>query len=251
MPVFGNLDSDAAKGLPKVGKLAKTRVDIAEVETLTFTFEVGADGAHLALPKALHPPAPPYCSFTIRRHKDSPFGTFTLAELRLHSRATGLYMGYGLGAYADNKAAVKWLRAAYGAPVRHAEEVVLAKRHYGYEARVSVGGVVVLDALQEHPTFVNGADVLYIPTLNLADWDGGRWLIAEEFEYQTKEAKRGSAVFRVRDLAAFGAPTLAATNELPSTFTTGTWAYETVRYVLNPRVPARAGLKSIEGADAA
>lgn len=250
MPVFGSLDSDAAKGLPKVTKLAKTRVDIAEVETLTFTFEVGADGAHLALPKALHPPAPPYCSITVRKHQDSPFGAFTLAELRLHSRATGLYMGYALGGFSDNKDAVKWLRTAYGAPIRHAEEVSLTKRHYGYEGRVSVGGVVVLDALEEHPTFVNGADVLYIPSLNLADWDGGRWLIAEEFAYQTKEARRGSATFRVRDLAAFGAPTLEATNELPSTFTSGSWAYENVRYVLDPTVPARTGLRAIDKAEA-
>ena len=217
MPVFGRLDSDAARGLPKASKLAKTRVDIKDVETLTFTFEVVAEGAYEALPKALHPPAPPYCSISVRKHLDSPFGPFASAELRLHSRATGLYMGYGLGGFADNKDAVKWLRAAYGSPIRYAEQVSLHKRHYGYETKVVEGGKTVLDAVQEHPGFISGADVLYIPSLNLADWDGARWLIAEEFAYQTKDARRGSGVYRVRDLAAFGAPTLEATLELPST----------------------------------
>jgi hypothetical protein len=246
MPVFGRLDSDAVKDLAKAKKLAAGRVDIEAVESLTFTFEVRAQGALEALPRALHPPGPPYCSIAIRKHLDSPVGPFTSAMLRLHTRASGLFMAYALGGYADNPKAVKWLRKAYGAPIREAETVRLVKRHYGHEAKVVTGGVVVLDALQEQPTYVSGADVLYIPVLNLAEWDGGRWLIAEEVEYQTKEAKRGSASYRVRDLAAFGAPTLEPTFELPSTFTTGSWAYESVRYVLDPSQPARSGLKAIE-----
>jgi hypothetical protein len=245
MPVYGRLDSEAVTDLATITRLARDRVDIESVETLTFSFEVGAEGAFDILPKALHPPAPPYCSITLRRHRDAPVGPFTSAELRLHSRATGLYMGYVLGGFVDSPQAAAWLREAYGSPVKVAETVSLVKRHYGYEARVVTEGRTVLDALLASPGFVSGSDVLYIPNLNLAVYEGARWLVAEEFEYATKEAKRGVARYTVRDLAGLGGAGLTATNELPSTLTSGTWAYENVRYILDPKVPALTGLKKL------
>jgi hypothetical protein len=246
MPVFGRLDSDSVKNVATISKIAEERVDVEDTETLTLTFEVSAEGAFDTLPKAVHPPGPPYASFAVRRHKDSPVGAFTTVELRLHTRATGLYMGYVLGGYTDNKKAKDWLAAAYGSPIQLAEKVSLIKTHYGFEAKVvAKGGKLVLDALQQNPGYINGADVLYIPNLNLATYEGERVLVAEEFEYRTKEAKRGAAAYKVRDLAAFGGEKLIPTNELPSTYTTGTWAYENVRFVLDPKVPAQGGLKRV------
>lgn len=245
MPVFGTLDSESVKNVATISKLADERVDIEDVETLTFTFEVYASGAFGLLPKAVHPPGPPYASFAIRNHKDSPVGPFISAELRLHTRATGLYMGYVLGGYVNNKKAATWLSGAYGSPVQVADTVSLTKAHYGFEAKVVHKGKTLLDAVQQNPGYISGSDVLYIPNLNLAVYEGERVLVAEEFAYATKEAKRGPAFYRTRDLAAFGAGALTPSNELPSTYTTGTWAYENVRFVLDPKVPAQGGLKRV------
>ena len=70
---------------------------------LALTFEVLSEAAIAALPAALHPPFPTYCSLILRRHDDSPFGPFTTAELRLHARATNHYVGYILGGFTDNE----------------------------------------------------------------------------------------------------------------------------------------------------
>src|SRR5690606_27684310 len=113
--------------LPEIVKLADAKVEIEKVETLTFTFETPVKETLALMPGALHPPFPTYCSFALRKHHDSPHGAFTIAELRIHVRATALFMGYCLGAVTDNAAAAKWLTESYGAPVRVAKTVRLQK----------------------------------------------------------------------------------------------------------------------------
>ena len=244
MPIYGGY-KPAAEGLVKIKALAEDRIDIEPAETLTFTFEVLSEPAIAALPAALHPPFPTYCSMVVRRHGDSPFGPFTTAELRLHARATNHYVGYSLGAFTDNEAACAWLRNAYGLPCAVAGTVSLKRRHYGFEAHVAEGGEVLLDAVQATPGFISGADVLYVQNSNLAALDGVPTLIAEEFEYAIREAKRGAATFHALDLAAFGAPTLTLSNHLPSTWTAGSWSYMPVRFTIDPNRPAMGGTRKI------
>src|ERR1700722_15783947 len=133
MPIYGGYTPTAA-GLPAIRALAVDRIDIEAAQTLTFTFEVLSQAAIAALPAALHPPFPTYCSLVVRRHDDSPFGAITTAELRLHARATNHHVGFSMGGFTDNQAACAWLRDAYGAPIQVAETVSLVRRHYGIEA---------------------------------------------------------------------------------------------------------------------
>ena len=244
MPIFGGYIPDAVN-LIEIRVLAGDRIDIEAVETLTFTFEVYSEAAIAALPAALHPPFPTYCSLVARRHADSPFGPFTTAELRLHARATNHYVGYCLGAFCDNEAAGAWLRNGYGLPCKMAGTVSLKRRHYGFEATVASGGRVILEAVLETPGFISGNDVLYVQNSNLASLHGAPALIAEEFEYAIKDAKRGAAAFKTLDLAAFGAPTLKVSNDLPATWTTGGWSYMPVRFTIDPTRPAMAGARKV------
>jgi hypothetical protein len=244
MPIFGGY-KPTAEGLVEVRELALDRVEVEAAQTATFTFEVLSEPAIAALPSALHPPFPTYCSMVVRRHDDSPFGRFTTAELRLHARATNHYVGYVLGGFTDSADACAWLRDAYGAPIQVAETVSLTKRHYGVEANVVKGGRAVLEAVIETPGYISGADVLYVQNSNLARLDGAPALIAEEFEYAIKEARRGTARFSALDLPAFGAPTLTRSNLLPATWTAGTWSYMPVRFTIDPGRPAAAGTRKI------
>jgi hypothetical protein len=244
MPIYGGFRPDAAK-LADIKQLAQDRVDIEAAQTATFTFEVLSEAAIAALPAALHPPFPTYCSLVVRKHDDGPYGPFTTAELRLHARATNHYVGFTLGAFTENEAVAAWLANAYGLPIAAAKVVSLTKRHYGLVARVETAAGVVLDALIETPGFISGADVLYVQNSNLARLDGAATLIAEEFEYAIKEARRGTAVFHALDLAAFGAPTLTRSNDLPATWTSGTWSYMPVRFVIDPLKPAMAGTRKL------
>jgi hypothetical protein len=232
-------------GLPAIRALAKDRTDIEAAQTLTFTFEVLSQAAIAAMPAALHPPFPTYCSLVVRRHDDGPYGAFTTAELRLHARATNHYVGYCLGAFTDNERVCAWLRNAYGLPCSVAATVSLNKRHYGFEAVVAEGDRDLLAAIQATPGFISGNDVLYVQNSNLAALDGVPTLIAEEFEYAIREAKRGAATFHALDLTAFGAPTLTVSNHLPSTWTAGSWSYMPVRFTIDPTRPAMAGTRKV------
>jgi hypothetical protein len=244
MPIFGGFKPKSSDG-PEVKAPARDRIDIEVAETANFTFEVLSDAAIAALPAALHPPFPTYCSMVVRKHGDGPYGPFTTAELRLHARATNHYVGFVLGAFTDNDHAGAWLENVYGLPIRTAKTVSLTKRHYGFEALVATDEATVLEGLIETPAYISGADVLYVQNSNLARLEGDVTLIAEEFEYAIKEARRGAAVLKALDLAAFGAPTLKLSNVLPATWTTGTWSYMPVRFMIDPTKPAAAGTRKV------
>ena len=244
MPIYGGFKPGAA-GLTEIKALAQDRIDLENSQVAVFTFEVLSEPAIAALPAALHPPFPAYCSLALRSHAESPFGPFTTAELRLHARATNHYVGYVLGGFTDNEAVSAWLEGGYGKRLKVAETVSLKKRHYGFEAKVVAGGKVALDAVIENPGFIAGVDVLHSQNSVLALLDGKPALIAEEFEYQIAEARRGATLFHALDLAAFGAPTLTASNHLPATWIKATWSYMPVRFTIDPNKPAAAGTRKI------
>jgi hypothetical protein len=123
--------------------------------------------------------------------------------------------------------------------------VSLKKRHYGFEAHVAEGGRTLLDAVMATPGFISGNDVLYVQNSNLAALDGVPTLIAEEFEYAIREAKRGAATFHALDIVAFGGPTLTVGAYLPSTWTAGSWSYMPVRFTIDPTRPAMAGTRKL------
>jgi hypothetical protein len=244
MPIFGGYKPTAG-GLPVIKALAEDRIELENAQVAAFTFEVLIEAAIAALPAALHPPFPTYCSLILRSHADSPFGPFTTAELRLHARATNHYVGYILGGFTDNEQVSAWLENGYGKRLNVAETVSLKKRHFGFEAKVVTGGRAVLDAVIENPTQIAGVDVLHVQNSVLALLDGAPTLIAEEFEFQIKEARRGPAHYHALDIAAFGAPTLTVSNHLPATWILANWSYMPVRFVIDPLKPAAAGTRKL------
>jgi hypothetical protein len=244
MPIFGG-SKPTADGLAAIKAIAEDRIDLENAQVLAFTFEVLSEAAIAALPAALHPPFPTYCSLILRRHDDSPFGAFTTAELRLHARATNHYVGYILGGFTDNEKVSAWLENGYGKRLKVAETVSLKKRHFGFEAKVVSGGRTVLDAVVENPTQIAGVDVLHVQNSVLALLEGAPALIAEEFEFQIKEARRGPAHYHTLDIAAFGAPTLTVSNHLPATWIRADWSYMPVRFVIDPLKPAVAGTRKL------
>lgn len=244
MPIFGGFKPTAA-GLTRVNQLAQDRIDLEDAHVCVFTFEVLSEAAIAALPAALHPPFPTYCSLALRAHADSPFGPFTTAELRLHGRATNHYVGYVMGGFTDNEKVANWLANAYGKRLAVAETVSLKKRHFGFEASVVARGHAALDAVIENPGYIAGVDVLHSQNSVLALLDGAPTLIAEEFEYQIREARRGQAHFHALDVAAFGAPTLTVSNHLPATWITANWSYMPIRFVVDPLKPAAVGTRKL------
>ena len=95
MPIFGTLDpQERAASAAYVERPAEDSWETDEARELRLTFEID-DTQRLALiPPALHPSIPLYAHLTVRSHGTSPVGAFTLAEIRLMTRA-GSHYGEG------------------------------------------------------------------------------------------------------------------------------------------------------------
>src|SRR5215813_10734243 len=140
MPLYGTLDLTAVtRKLPTLANLDTEAWTLPKAETMQLLVEVPRSSTDGLLPKAMHPALPSYVIFAITRYPESPAGPFTLAQLRLGSRAGAHPRGFLLGAVASSEAAAKELRTRWGLPVE-AGEVKFLRRHDRVMGMVSKGG---------------------------------------------------------------------------------------------------------------
>jgi len=129
MPLYGSLDLTAvAQTLPTLPNLDTESWALPKAEMMQLLIEVPRSSTDGLLPKAMHPALPSYVILAVTKYPDSPVGPFTLAVLRLGSRAGAHPHGFLLGAVASTDAAAKELRARWGFPVE-AGEVKFLRRH--------------------------------------------------------------------------------------------------------------------------
>jgi len=247
MPLFGQLDiDDHLADAPEVDALAAAADEFVadKCQILSFTHEIDIEQGFKVTPKALHPSIPSYCQVIVRAHPDSRFGPFTVAELRVNTRAGTNYLGYCIGAFTDNARAADWMRRGYGVHVRQAD-VRLRRMYHGVEGRVSLDGRIVFDAFLERPHYISGSDVLYTPNLNLARVHGTARLVHQEMEYTLGKAERGRAVLKAFDAAAFGDARVVLRQALPATVTDASIRYTAVRYLIDPEQAAMFGTEEL------
>ena len=87
MPLAGSLDiRPLVEGAPEV-VLEDRELKVDDVDILQVLYEVRVDDREALVPPALNPTIPPVISFLVYRAKDSSFGPFALAQLRLTARS--------------------------------------------------------------------------------------------------------------------------------------------------------------------
>ncbi len=139
MPLFGQLDTaEHLSRAPAVTNLftEAEAFSVDNVDILAFTYEIDIERGFAVTPRALHPSIPSYCQIVLRRHRDSPLGAFTVAELRVNTRASTHYLAYCVGAFTDSDRALRFFRDRYGAPMQRAD-VTLDTRYYGVVGNVA------------------------------------------------------------------------------------------------------------------
>src|ERR1700738_4445948 len=128
MPLYGTLDlTTVAKTLPTLANLDTEAWTLPKAEILQLLIEVPRSSTDGLLPKAMHPALPSYVILAVTRYSESPVGPFTLAMLRLGSRAGAHPRGFLLGAVASSEAAAKELRTRWGFPVGAGGEKILRR----------------------------------------------------------------------------------------------------------------------------
>src|SRR5437764_10263344 len=117
MPLYGTLDiTHKAAALPTLANLDTEAWMLPKAEMLQLLIEVPRSSTDGLLPKAMHPALPSYVILAFTRYSESPVGPFTLAMLRLGSRAGAHPRGFLLGAVASSEAAAKESPAPWGLP---------------------------------------------------------------------------------------------------------------------------------------
>jgi hypothetical protein len=241
MPQYGALDVAARSGaLPRVAALAHESWRSDRTEVLNFVHEIDDRDALALIPRALHPTIPLYANLMLLRHASSPVGPFSLAELRIITRAGMHQGGFTIGGFCDSEPAIAYLRDHYGWPLAPGQ-VSIQRKHYAVLGSVVAGGEAVFEGWLEKAESIAPGDLLYPVSLHLALYEGEPRLVQTEPLYTPELAERGIARVQRFDAAAFGDGRISFTNALPATWIRGAFEMRPVRWIMDPERPAVVG----------
>jgi hypothetical protein len=249
MPLYGTLDlTTVARTLPTLANLDTEAWTLPKAEVMQLLVEVPLSSTDGLLPKAMHPARPSYAIFAVTRYPESPAGPFTLAALRLGSRAGAHPRGFLLGAVASSEAAARELRDRWGLPVA-AGEVRFLRRHDRVMGSVKKDGKTILECALIDPRPVSGTDVQYINWVTAAnaplDGQTQTMLIQVDPKYTFYKADRGKPEVTTFDAEAWNAPGLRLSDPIVGTCCTVDTDLPRIRFVMDPLKPVFQGTRRI------
>lgn len=249
MPLFGHLDlGTIAQRLPTLPDLDTHAWALPGAETMQLLLETSRTAADALLPKAMHPAVPSYLAITFTRCPESPVGPFTLATVRLGSRAGAHPRGLVLGAYASTPEAADGLRRGWGIPAS-AAKVSLIRRHDRLMGIVEKDSATVLDCALVNPEAISGSDVQLINWVTMAnaplDGTTSPILIQVDPKYVFHKAERGRPEVRTFDPAAWNAGELRPGDPIVATVASVDTDLPRIRFVMDPLKPVYQGTRRI------
>src|SRR5271156_6843367 len=168
MPLAGSLDiRPLVDGSPEVVLDEDATLQVDDLDILQVLYEVRVADRESLVPPALNPTIPPVISFLIYRAKESAFGPFALAQLRLTARSGVRPRAYLVSARCDNPPLSPLLARSWGFRVTPGE-IELRRFHDRVDCVVSDAGQTILDVSLIDPVPVTGHDVQYPPGMHLA-----------------------------------------------------------------------------------
>lgn len=249
MPIFGTLDvAPLLADAPRMTGLDAEPWETAGVEILQLLYEIDDHDMAALLPRALHPTIPPVASFTVARYPDSPFGAFTLAEVRVGCRASTRPRGYLLRAYCDSQSACDVLAAKWGFDCRRGD-VRLQRYHDRIVASVTADAEILRAALVD-PEPISAGDIQYVASMHLARLasEGDRGILAQvDPEYRIHRAERGRPELATFARDAWGAAAAEPVYPVIASFAVCDTGLPRIRYVLDPDQPAYTGTRQVAG----
>ena len=247
--LVGTLDvSPRVEGAPFVESLETEPLELKAVEVLQLQIELDDRFGPEVVPAAFHPTIPPTATLLGYRVEESPFGPFTLAQVRIGARAGLRPRAYLLGAAIDNEEAGKALseRWGYGCVVAKTH---LRKFYDRVDLSVEVDGRCVLDASLLNPEPISGADISYFANANLARVkyeDGVKpRLIQVDPEYAFLRAERGQPKVRLLDGAAWGDERVRCTWQISASYAVCDLVLPKIRFVSDPAVLTSKGTERV------
>ena len=256
MPLAGSLDiRPLIDGSPEVVLDDDAALQVSDVDILQVLYEVRVADRESLVPPALNPTIPPVISFLIYRAKESAFGPFALAQLRLTARSGVRPRAYLISARCDNPALSALLARSWGFRVTPGD-ITLRRFHDRVDCTVSEPAAddgrrsrTILDVSLVDPVPVTGHDVQYPPGMHLARLErNGVWvprIVQVDSEYEFRRADRGRPSLESFDPLAWGDDRLVPDIAVSASFAACDMTIANVRYICNPDIPASEGTEKV------
>jgi hypothetical protein len=248
MPLAGSLDiRPLIDGAPDV-VLDDRELRVEDVDILQVLYEVRVADREALVPPALNPTIPPVISFLVYRAKDSSFGPFALAQLRLTARSGVRPRAYLISARCDNPELAAVLAGSWGFRVSPGE-ITLRRYHDRVDCAVHEDGRTILAVSLVDPIPVTGHDVQYPPGMHLArltrDGISKPRIVQVDCEYEFRRADRGRPELTSFDPEVWGDVRLVPDIAVSASFAACDMTIGNVRYICNPDIPASEGTEKV------
>ena len=175
----------------RVDAFASAPVELPDAHVALAHFELPYAVREAILPPSLHPNTPPILTVLAWHCPSSPWGAFSLAQLRVGCRSGVRTRGLLLGAGIDNPDAAAALASGWGLVSRPAE-VHLRRGYDASEVAVDFDGVRVLRLHLADPDPLGPDDVQLSATLTPAETRRGLRLVQFEPTYVGARAPNAS-----------------------------------------------------------
>lgn len=217
-------------------------------QVLNILYEIDNDTVDDLIPVTMRPAIPAYAIFNVTRYPESPAGPFTIAEVRVGSRAGVRPRGFVLRSYVSTEAAASELAQRWGYPAV-AGQVYLRAYHDRVVANVTTAeGKKALDLEMIDRDFISGNDVQYISSMHLArnQEDGKLVVVQLDPEWVFHRAERGRPHIISVDSQSWGAgDMLRADYPISASFTTCDVTLSKLRYFCDPAQDAFKGTTAV------
>ena len=215
---------------------------------LQVMFEIRQTEMLSLIPESLHPTVPPIAIVAITHCPESPWGAFTLAEVRIGCRAAARPRAFLARCFVDTEAAARGLREGWGYPAQVAE--VRLKRGYDrVRATVTKDGEMILDVALINPEPINAGDVQYLPNVQVArtmrDGVEVTRIIQVDSEFEFHKADRGKAQIDAFNADAWSLPNADPWFPISASSVICDMELPRIRYVFDPSKPAISGVERV------
>ncbi len=233
------LDGLSAR-VPTMPSLDPEPVALEGTEVLQAAFEMAYSSREATLPPGLHPTTPPLMVVLAWRVPESPWGPFTMAQVRVSCRSGVRPRGFVVGCVVDTEAAVAALSSRWGFPARVGR--VRLERFYDSTV-LDAGPALAMTGLDPDP--LGPGDVQYTVPTTLAHTPKGLRLVQVEPEYELSRVERIRPRLDRFDDGAWAGSGLAPRHPVSASIGVGTLSIPRLRFVSRPDVMAFEGTEKI------
>lgn len=231
---------DLAAAAPVMPSIDPEPVTFEGIEVFQAVFEMAYASRESSLPPALHPTTPPLMVLLAWQVTDSPWGPWTMVQVRVSCRSGVRPRGFVAGCLVDSEPAAAGLSSRWGFPAGVAP--VRLRRYYDSTV-LDAGPALRVTGIDPDP--LGPGDVQYTVTTTLAHTPRGLRLVQVEPEYELRRVERVRPRLDHYDDAAWGAKGLLPRHPVSASVGLGTLSIPRIRFLSRPDVIAFEGTETI------